>query len=158
MDDKLTDAAREKLRLTVERIERLEEEKKEEKKLNLTIFVKLDGFDLAASGATLDGSTAEPARPGERYFPMIDVGGQKMYDFMTLNKWLITTKKAFRREQSVIIVADPDVQYEDIVFTMDAARQPIEKVEVSGGRVKLVPEKEGIELFPAVAFSPGILG
>lgn len=29
MEDKLTDAAREKLRLTVERIERLEEEKKE---------------------------------------------------------------------------------------------------------------------------------
>lgn len=113
-------------------------------KLNLTIFVTKSGFNLAASGATLDGSSDTPPRAGEPLFPKIAVEGQadKQYNFEALNRKLIEIKKNFPREQSVIITADEDVIYDDIVKTMDASRE-------SG---------DGRELFPAVAFSAGIVG
>ncbi len=112
------------------------EEKEEEKKLNLTLFITDQGYNLAASGATLDGSSE--GRPGEALFPKKG----ETYDYDALQRKLIEIKKVFKREQSVIIVADPDVLYDDIVQTMDAARAT----------------KDNKELFPAVAFSPGIVG
>ena len=111
-----------------------------EKKLNLSIFVKVDGFDLAASGASLDGSSE--GREGQRLIPKKQIDGELDFDFQELNRRLIEIKKNFRREQNVIIVGDPDVIYNDIVRTMDACR------ETADGR----------ELFPVVAFSPGIVG
>lgn len=55
MDDKLTDAAREKLRLTVERIERLEEEKKEVSDQIKDVYAeaKAMGYDTKALRATV---------------------------------------------------------------------------------------------------------
>lgn len=114
----------------------------EQPKLNLTIFVTKDGFNLAASGATLDGSSDTPPRPGEPLFPKIPIDGQPKYNFEALNRKLIEIKKNFPREQSVIITADEDVIYDDIVKTMDASRE----------------SADGRELFPAVAFSAGIVG
>jgi biopolymer transport protein ExbD len=111
-------------------------------KLNLTIFVTMKGYNIAASGATLDGSTDTPPRPGEPLFPKINDGGKESYNFQALNRKLIEIKKNFKREQSVIITADEDVIYEDIVRTMDASRE----------------SADGRELFPAVAFSAGIVG
>jgi biopolymer transport protein ExbD len=130
-----------------------EEDKPKKKPLNLTIFVKIDGFDLAASGASLDGST--DGRPGQRLLPKLDSGANKVYDFAALTKKLVEIHKAFKNEQSVIIVADPDVIYEDIVKTMDAAREYVSGTEKDQmGKDKPIFE----ELFPAVAFSPGIMG
>ena len=111
-------------------------------KLNLTIFVTKTGYNIAASGATLDGSSDTPPRQGEPLFPKITDAGRKIYNFQALNRKLIEIKKNFPREQSVIITADEDVTYEEIVKTMDASRE-------SG---------DGRELFPAVAFSAGIVG
>ena len=114
----------------------------QEKKLNLTILVTRGGYNIAAEGATLDGSSA--GRPGEALFPKVDGPGpdNKVYDTEALNKRLIQVKKTFPLEQSVIITADEDVTYDDIVKTMDAARE----------------SPDGEELFPAVAFSAGIVG
>lgn len=114
----------------------------EQPKLNLTIFVTKDGFNLAASGATLDGSSDTPPRPNEPLFPKITLDGQQRYNYEALNRKLIEIKKNFPREQSVIITADEDVIYDDIVKTMDASRE----------------SADGRELFPAVAFSAGIVG
>jgi biopolymer transport protein ExbD len=114
----------------------------EQPKLNLTIFVTKDGFNIAASGATLDGSTDTPPRAGEPLFPKITIDGKLKYNFEALNRKLIEIKKNFPREQSVIITADEDVIYDDIVKTMDASRE----------------SADGRELFPAVAFSAGIVG
>lgn len=112
-------------------------------KLNLTIFVTRKGFNLAASGATLDGASDQPPRPGEPLFPRTkDDKGVETYDFPALNRKLIDIKKSFPREQNVIITADEDVSYEDIVRTMDASRE----------------SADGQELFPGVAFSAGIVG
>lgn len=112
--------------------------KEEKKALNLTIFVKQNGFDLAASGATKSGSTATPPRPGEAYLPRKSDG---KLDYQALQKFLVQTKKVFKDESSVIIVGDPDILYDEIVQTMDAARKTPDTI-----------------LFPAVAFSPGIIG
>lgn len=116
-------------------------DKPPEKKLNLTILVTRGGYNIAAEGATLDGSSA--GRQGEALFPKIDgKNGEKVYDTEGLNRRLIQIKKTFPLEQSVIITADEEVMYEDIVKTMDAARE----------------SPDGEELFPAVAFSAGIVG
>lgn len=112
-------------------------------KLNLTIFVTKKGYNLAASGATLDGASDKPPRPGQPLFPKTaGADGQQDYDYAALNKKLIEIKQSFLQETSVIITADEDVLYEDIVRTMDAARE----------------SADGKELFPAVAFSAGIVG
>ena len=111
-----------------------------EKPLNLTIFVTLKGFNIAASGATLDGSTE--GRPGEALFPKIkNEKGELVFDFDRLNAKLTQIKKSFPLEQKVIITADESILYEDIVKTMDASRE----------------SPDGEELFPAAAFAGGIV-
>lgn len=107
--------------------------------LNLTVFVTERGYDLAASGATLDGSSDTPPRPGEPLLPKVRAGGGESYDFGALSRRLVEIKKSFPRQQEVIITADEDVVYEDIVKTMDASRT----------------SADGKELFPAVSFSAG---
>jgi len=116
------------------------ENPEEEKKLNLTLFVTHAGFNIAASGATLDGSSE--GRAGEPLIPKVTVEGKLDFNYPELNRRLIEIKKTFPRETSVIIVADPDIIYDDIVKVMDASRE----------------NAEGAELFPGVAFSPGIIG
>jgi len=110
------------------------EEKKP--KLNLTVFVTKDGFNIGASGATLKGPTGGPL------LPKIAGAGEKVYDFAGLNKKLGEIKKNFPLEDNVIITADPTVIYQDVIYTMDACRE----------------SAKGDELFPAVAFSAGIVG
>jgi biopolymer transport protein ExbD len=118
-----------------------EEEKKP--KLNLTIFITRKGYNIAASGATLTGDNATPPRVGESLIPMTkNDKGEDDYDYAALNKKLIEIKKNFPLEDNVIITADPEVIYERVVGTMDASRE----------------SADGKELFPAVAFSAGIVG
>jgi biopolymer transport protein ExbD len=114
----------------------------QKKPLNLTIFVTKKGYNIAASGATLTGDNDDPARPGQALFPILEENGERNYDFGKLTQRLSIIKKSFPLEQSVIITADEDVKYEDIVKTMDAARE----------------DPDGNELFPGVAFSAGIVG
>ncbi len=108
--------------------------------LNLTVFVLKSGFNIAASGATLDGNAEN--RPGETLIPKTQTKEGVTYDFRALNKKLIEIKKTFPIEENIIISADADVIYDDVIHTMDAAR------ETEDGKV----------LFPSVAFAAGIVG
>lgn len=112
--------------------------------LNLTVFVLKDGFNIGATGATLDGNSE--GRPGQPLVPKITVteGGKSRvdYDFATLQRRLIEIKKSFPAEQSMIISADADVSYDVIIQTMDASRK----------------SADGKLLFPAVAFAAGVVG
>lgn len=112
--------------------------------LNLTVFVMKDGFNIGATGATLDGNSE--GRPGQPLIPKIQVteGGKSTitYDFQALQRRLIEIKKTFPIEQSMILSADADVQYDDVVHVMDAARK----------------SADGKLLFPSVAFAAGIVG
>lgn len=112
-----------------------------ESQLNLTVFVLKDGFNIAASGATLDGNSE--GRPGQPLIPKVaGSDGVAGYDYKALNKKLIEIKKAFPIEETIIISADADVIYDDIIHTMDAARET----------------EDGKTLFPSVAFAAGIVG
>lgn len=112
--------------------------------LNLTVFVLKDGFNIGATGATLDGNSE--GRPGQPLVPKIQVteGGKAHvdYDYATLQRRLIEIKKSFPAEQSMIISADADVNYDVIIQTMDATRK----------------SADGKLLFPAVAFAAGVVG
>jgi biopolymer transport protein ExbD len=112
--------------------------------LNLTVFVLKDGFNIGATGATLDGNSEE--RPGQPLVPKIQVteGGKTRvdYDYGNLQRRLIEIKKTFPAEQSMIISADADVSYEVVIQVMDAARR----------------SADGKILFPAVAFAAGVVG
>jgi biopolymer transport protein ExbD len=112
--------------------------------LNLTVFLLKDGFNVAATGATLTGDTE--GRPGQPLIPKITVtqGGVATtdYDYAALQKRLIEIKKTFPTEGSMIISADADVPYDVVVHTMDAARKT----------------SDGAILFPAVAFAAGVVG
>jgi len=112
--------------------------------LNLTVFILRDGFNIAATGATLDG--ASEGRPGQPLLPKVSItqGGKTTqgYDFKGLQKRLIEIKKTFPAEQSMIISADGDVPYDAVVQTMDASRKS------SDGKI----------LFPGVAFAAGVVG
>lgn len=112
------------------------------KPLNLTVFLTKKGISIGASGATLDGAKDTPPRPGEALFPMKKKGDKDVYDFKALRRKLSNIKKGFPEENTVLIIADEDVIYDDIIKTMDAARE----------------DDDGEILFPGVAFSAGIVG
>lgn len=110
-------------------------------KLNLTVFVMENGYNIATSGKTQRG-VDEGRAEGEALIPVVPgEGGRPAYNYAELNRRLIEIKKTFPKEDSVIISAEDDVRYEDIVGTMDAARGT----------------EDGKELFPAVAFSAGFV-
>lgn len=114
-------------------------------KLNLTVFVLPGGFNIGASGTTLDGNSE--ARTGEPLVTKIEkttASGKKIidYDYTRLQQKLIEIKKTFPNEESMIVSADGNISYEVIVRVMDAARRS------SDGKI----------LFPAVAFAAGVVG
>jgi biopolymer transport protein ExbD len=113
--------------------------------LNLTVFVLKDGFNIGASGATLDGNAE--GRTGQPYIPMVErtlKNGSKLidYDVDKLQQKLIEFKKNFKQEESMILSADGNVPYDVIVRVMDASRKT----------------KDEVVLFPAVAFAAGVVG
>ena len=112
--------------------------------LNLTLFVLKDGFNIGATGATLDGNSE--GRPGQPLIPKITVtqNGKSVttYNYTALQKKLIDIKKTFPTEMSMIISADGDVPYDVVIQAMDAARK----------------SSDGKLLFPAVAFAAGVVG
>jgi len=113
--------------------------------LNLTVFVLADGFNIGASGATLDGNSE--GRSGQPLITKVEktsAAGKKQidYDYARLQQKLIEIKRSFPEEESMIVSADGNVPYEVIVRVMDAARKS------SDGKI----------LFPAVAFAAGVVG
>jgi biopolymer transport protein ExbD len=121
--------------------------------LNLTVFVLPDGFNIGASGATLDGNS--DGRPGQVLIPkvpkkttqgqpVLDASGNAVldHDYTRLQQRLIEIKKSFPTEESMIVSADGNTVYEVIVRIMDASRRS------SDGKI----------LFPAVAFAAGVVG
>ena len=113
--------------------------------LNLTVFVLNDGFNIGASGATLDGNSEN--RTGEPLITKVSkttASGKTVidYDYTKLQAKLIEIKRSFPDEETMIVSADGNVPYEVIVRVMDAARRS------SDGKI----------LFPAVAFAAGVVG
>lgn len=92
--------------------------KENEKKLDLTVTVTDAGFYLASSLAV--------ARSGDGEGPTIPKLEDGSYDFANLAENLYEIKKkatgVFSDSDRIIIVAEPEIDYQTVVSTMDAAR------------------------------------
>lgn len=97
--------------------------------LNLTIMILKTGFNLSAEGALLKGPDNQPL------FPKIQTSSGGAYDFDGLAHKLAMIKAKHPKDTRVILMADPDIIYDDITHVMDAARP----------------------YFPEVAFVPGVV-
>jgi biopolymer transport protein TolR len=100
--------------------------------LNLTVQISDKGFIVAASGAVL----FENDVPGK--LPTIPKKGAE-FDWVGLSKKMGLIKDNFKEETKVIINANPEIPYENVVQTMDSIRN-------DGPRV----------LFPDVLLSAGV--
>lgn len=93
--------------------------------LNLTVMILKTGFNLSVSGNMLKGMNEGPLLPKKR----------SGYDFMALRNRLTAIKAEHPQDNRIILVADPDIIYDEITHVMDAARP----------------------MFTEVAFIPGII-
>ncbi len=114
-----------------------------EQTLNLSVTVTPGGIVVAGSGGKLAPGCRDTASGrvitvpvGTRRLPN---GSTEAYDWAALTACLAQVKTQFPEETQVILSADPDIQYEQIVHAMDAMR-------VSGET----------ELFPNVMLSAGV--
>ena len=103
----------------------------EMKKLDLSITITDRGFFISSSLAVLAGS-----RAGEPSIPIRDGA----YDFRELSLKLHEIKKKagdrFIDSDHIILMAEPIVNYQTVVSTMDAARS----IRLNGTVVELFPE------------------
>ena len=91
--------------------------------LLLTVAIGKDGFYLAATGAVLGGQEGEaPPEPGSGH-PTIAKKADGTYDFEALTAKMQAIKTEFAQESKVILAAEKDTPYEQLIATMDAVRE-----------------------------------
>ncbi len=93
-------------------------------KLLLTVLISKKGHFVAGAGAVL-GQAPGAAQPttsadGE---PTVPKKGDGTYDYGALTAMMLKVKGEFPSETKVIIAAEADVPYENLVETMDAIRE-----------------------------------
>lgn len=81
--------------------------------LNLTVQISDKGFTIAASGAVLKNEQGD--------VPTIPKSGTN-YNYAALTKKMRDIKESYADETKVIINANPDITYENVVAAMDAIR------------------------------------
>ncbi len=111
-----------------------------QKKLDLAITITNEGFYISSSLAILKSVDGEG--------PTIPLRENKEYNFDELSKKLYEIKKkalgSFSDIDNIIIQAEPDVKYQLLVDTMDAARL-----------IKI--EDRTYSLFPEVSLAAGVI-
>jgi biopolymer transport protein ExbD len=86
------------------------------KNLVLTVAISHKGFFVAATGGVLPGGTGSPDQP------TIPLKGND-FDFDGLTQKMIAVKQLFKDNTKVILTADADLPYRDLILTMDAVRE-----------------------------------
>ena len=114
--------------------------KETEKKLDLAVTITKQGFFVSSSMSILRGANdKEPSIP-------LTVDGN--YNFEELSKKLHEIKKQaleiFSDTDKVVIQAEPDINYQMLVTTMDATRN-------------IIIDNQKISLFPDVSLAAGVL-
>ena len=109
--------------------------------LDLTVSITQEGFYLSSSQAVLQGEQGEG--------PTIPLTADGEYNFARLNEMLLEIKRKIAGSPAdtkrIIIQAEPDIDYQTLVSTMDSARSA------------QVDEDTLAELFPEVTISAGVL-
>ncbi len=114
------------------------------KPLTLILFVTEAGFNFSIYGDVKMGAV-DPSNP-KRKLPLVPnivhADGSVEFDFEALKAKLVEYKKLDADEQTMTIAADPEIKFDVVIHTMDAARLDEEKKP----------------LFPKVTFAAGIVG
>lgn len=112
------------------------------KKLDLTVTVTDRGFFISSSLAVLGGDIED-----EPTIPVVRQDGTIQYNFELLSQKLYEIKQAaagrFPDTDQIILLAEPDINYQIIISTMDASRS----IRINGRLERL---------FPEVALSAGV--
>ena len=90
--------------------------------LLLTVAIAKGGFFVAATGGVLGGGEQPAQAPGEGA-PTIPKKPDGTYDFDALTAKMQEIKGAFPNDSKVILAAELDTQYEQLIATMDAVRE-----------------------------------
>lgn len=121
------------------------EEDPDEDKLNLSLLLTGSGFTIAGGDKVLD---KEDEENGPQ-IPCLDpnCSSPESYDYAELTRRLGLLKDRYDDEENVILVPGPDIPYEVLVLTMDAARDDQDDRD-DEGRARL--------LFPNVVIAGGV--
>ena len=126
----------------------------EKKPLNLTVFIKNDGFYLKMQSELV----------GEPEPPILKrtVDGKEVYDYAALYTRLAAIKTEYKDEKTINIGGLETIPWHIIAKTIDAARVRLEKdaytdlKEYSTAKPKTTKDEKGVkksvQLFPAVVF------
>ncbi len=87
-----------------------------DKNIVLTVAISHKGFFVAATGGVLPGGSGSPDQP------TIPLKGND-FDYEALTQKMIAIKQAFKDNTKVILTADADLPYRDLILTMDAVRE-----------------------------------
>ncbi len=108
------------------------EEKMKKEELLLVVRVTADGYRV-------DPSVQGGAAIAKKSLPKKD----DAYDTASLHAMMLTLKDRFKDEEKVLIIAEPTIEYETIIKTMDAVREfkvPPEVMEKDPTAGLLFPE------------------
>jgi biopolymer transport protein ExbD len=146
-----------------------EEKPKEKEPLALTVTITDKGYIITGNGLPNQGAgtgpslpvlqkqvscsryrnTRPPPRAMNQQVPPCPGGSEKrlfwVYDTEALLKRIIEIKDAFPEERSLVIAAEPHIEYESIIDVMDSTRD----IKKADGSVRV--------LFDEVVLSPGVL-
>ena len=95
--------------------------------LLLTVAISKKGYYIAATGGVLGAAEAAPGAPMGEGAPTIPKLPDGTLDFAALTNKMKEIKASFPEETKIILAAEPDVQYDWLVLTMDAVRETADR-------------------------------
>lgn len=100
--------------------------------VTMTVAINSNGYRLTGSSETLSPEQIEGLKvtlPRTGKLPKDNPKGNKLneLDFEKLTAMLARVKGAYPKSESVIIVPEPTILYDEVVQTMDACREKVEK-------------------------------
>lgn len=102
------------------------EEKKEEKPLNLKVFIMEDGFRVSAQGQQQGADAGKSADSNKPTIPLAKAGAPlddfERYDYAALEAEAAKYKSLFPHETVVTISAENSIPMQSLIHTMDAMR------------------------------------
>lgn len=121
-----------------------EDKKKDEKPLNLKVFIMSDGYRVSASGQQAGAEGGKSADSNTPSIPLAKPGSDltdfERYDYAALEAKAQEYKRLFPHETVVTISAENDIPLQSIINTMDALR---------GSECQLMNAVSGNEEVPA---------
>lgn len=100
--------------------------------VTMTVAISASGYRITGSSETLPDEQLDRLKvslPRTSQMPKDPPAGSKLkeLDFPKLTEALYRIKKAYPKSESVIIVPEPSILYDEVIQTMDACRERVEK-------------------------------